>query len=330
MNPMTNLSKTQWVRVSRAEPCVVCGHTDWCGRSADGTVARCSRIESEKESRGKDGAVAWIHVLSEPLPSVEVKEKPAPVGKAEWNRRMRQMCEHPDGSRRREELSASLGVSVPSLEALGVGVGYDHTGEMFFSFPERDERWQVTGIKRRYANGSQKHMVGAKPGLSMAREWMLAPGPVFLPEGGSDVAALLTLGLCAVGRPSNTGGVEVLIRLLRDLRHKPIVVLGENDRKPDRIGKELVETKDIDGLRLCPRNCEGCQWCWPGRYGAQVTAQRLTNAFGRRVYYRMIAEAKDAREWLQKYGAGGYQFVRSLKVPESWLSSVAIVLRRPK
>ena len=307
--------KATWVRVTKAAPCPVCGRPDWCGRSADGVVVRCTRIESPKASTGRDGSSAWIHRLTEPLPPITPTKKPAKVSRIEWARRAAEMFKHPQAEKRREELSALLGVSVQSLVDLEVGVGFDYDGNWFWAFPERDVRWCPVGIKRRYPDGAQKHMPGATPGLYMVRDWWLNPGPVFLPEGGSDTAALLTMGLCAVGRSSNTGSIERLIGLLMDCTHKPVVVLGENDRKPERVGTSAQ----------CPKRCKGCSWCWPGRYGAMMTADRLTQSLGRTCYHRMVADAKDTREWVGKFGAEPVAFVTSLGVPKSWLKSIDVL-----
>lgn len=264
-------------------------------------------------------------MLSEPLPKVVRKKEPVKVTRAEWAERAERMFNASDAKDKREELAGVLGVAEFALEELQVGVGHDWNGQWFWSFPERDVLWRPVGIKRRYPGGAQKHMPGAAPGLYMAREWWIAPGPVFLPEGGSDVAALLTMGLCAVGRSSNTGSVERLIGLLSDCKHKPIVVIGENDRKPDRVGDAREAGKTDSGQRLCSRSCTGCAWCWPGRYGAVETAERLTAALRRRVYFRMVNGAKDTRAWLNCYGRSASMFVESLKVPAKWLASVEVI-----
>lgn len=313
-----NGKKSNWVRVTRAEPCPICGKPNYCGRSSNGAVARCTRIESTKESNGRDGSIAWIHRLVDPLPNIATKEKPPKPTKAEWAQRAEHMFNAREATKGREELAGLLGVSVESLELLGVGVGHDFDGKRFWSFPERDLQWRQTGIKRRYADGSQKHMPGATPGLYAAREWWTYPGPILLPEGGSDVAALLTMGLCAVGRSSNTGSVSQLIGLLRG-QERPVIVLGENDRKPERVGTAKESSKTAEGERLCARDCEGCSWCWPGKFGSIVTAERLTAALRRPIYSRMVNGAKDTRAWLKENGPDGAMFLESLKLPRKWL-----------
>ena len=61
---------------------------------------------------------------------------------------------------------------------------------------------RIIGINRRFRDGSKKHLKGTKRGLTYAEDWATTDGPILLPEGGSDTAALLTMGLAAIGRPS--------------------------------------------------------------------------------------------------------------------------------
>ncbi|MCH7872730.1 MAG: ATP-binding protein [Planctomycetes bacterium] len=78
------------------------------------------------------------------------------------------------------------------------------------------------------------------------------------------------MGYAAVGRPSNCQGAELLAELLRD---RDILVVGENDTKPD--GK------------------------WPGRDGAERTARRIATEWGEPVEWTLPPEpAKDIRSWL--------------------------------
>lgn len=96
-------------------------------------------------------------------------------------------------------------------------------------------------------------------------------------EGASDVAALTTHGFAAMGRPSNIGGVKIIASYLdRRARDRNVLVVGENDRKPGR----------------CPKNCEGCSNCWPGRYGAERVATELG------VPWACVPKPfKDVRQW---------------------------------
>ena len=52
---------SDWTKVNRQCPCLICRKPDWCGYIGpcdDPTVARCMRIESDRPSKG-----GWIHRL---------------------------------------------------------------------------------------------------------------------------------------------------------------------------------------------------------------------------------------------------------------------------
>ena len=267
---------SKWIRVGRKEPCPICGRMTWCTRSADGVVAHCMRIASHKELR----VGGWIHRLSEPLPPaqperVRVLADVTPIA--------RRLFSNPGAEEKRMSLSKELGVSTDALERMRVGVGWDHHGEEFSSWPSRGPDGNVIGITRRYCDGSKKSWAGTSNGVFAPIRWWGLTGPLAIVEGGSDVAALASLGYAAIGRPSNLGGASIVRSILR--RH-PVahVVIGENDRKLHRIG----------ATSQCPLDCTGCSWCWPGLFGAK----RVAKALGCRILMPPHW-FKDIREWIR-------------------------------
>jgi len=292
-------AKTKWVRVSRANVCPVCQHSDYCTLSEDGAVVKCMRIESPKPV-AKGG---WIHEMTNPIPVQRKAELPAePIPLREWSLRAKESYERESAAGARVELAGKLGVSVESLEMLGVGVGYDDYQRRYWSMPERDSLRRVRAIQMRYPDGKKFYVKGSKPGLYLVEDWRKPKGPILVVEGASDTAACLTMGLCVIGRPSNTGGVNLLIPLVRD-SNRPVIVIGEMDEKPSRRGT----------VKQCPLDCKGCSFCWPGMYGASMTADALKRATKRRISWRMCPDgAKDSREWLNKFGADGGRFLSRL------------------
>jgi hypothetical protein len=194
------------------------------------------------------------------------------VKKIQWNK-MQKRFRAELTVQRLKELVAKLGVSTKSLEQLGIGWSVQDDA---WTFPERDHERHIIGILRRYDSGDKMVISGSQRGLYLPKGWEDIPGPVFVPEGASDVAALLSRGLCTVGRPSATGGVEELAQLFRKSgTEKRIVILGENDRKPDG--------------------------SWPGRDGAQAVAGKLAGLLDREVHWTMPPEGtKDVREMIHK------------------------------
>ncbi len=121
-----------------------------------------------------------------------------------------------------------------------------------WTFPEYNAAGVCLGLAERYYKTDKKSfMKGGNRALSIPTGWRERPGAVYVPEGPSDTLALTAAGLAAVGRPSNTGGTDHLIELFRDVpAARQIVILGENDRKPDG--------------------------SWPGRDGADRLRRRST------------------------------------------------------
>ena len=59
-------------KVSRSEPCPVCGKPDWCVVSNDGGTAICMSVESDRpHDRG-----GWVHVLKSISPVRRVYAPP--------------------------------------------------------------------------------------------------------------------------------------------------------------------------------------------------------------------------------------------------------------
>jgi len=256
--------KTQWCRRPKGTPCPICGRDSWCTISEDKMVARCVRARSDRPAPSKDGDLAWIHELSGSVISVEL----LPTNKTEYKdtrevRAMVMACYHKrEASIARYQLSNMLGVSVKALESMKVGFGVDGNGREYTSWPSKNEKGEFVGITRRYFDNEKKTIFGTRAGLFYPESTgFLLRQPTLIVEGGSDVAAAFTIGLYAIGRPSNTGGAE----MLKAMQLGDVVVLGEDDEQPSKRGQ----------YSWCPANCAGCSHCFPGLFGARVTAKQL-------------------------------------------------------
>jgi hypothetical protein len=180
---------------------------------------------------------------------------------------------------RRAALANMLGIPEATIMALPM-VGYSPRGfhqERFespcYTFSEVDGVGDIVGIVCRYADGAKPSLPVSHRGLHVPLGWRDRDGPVFLVEGPSDTLAMTAMGLSAIGRASNTGGVDPLAQLLPDVpisRH--IVVVGEYD--PNDKGR------------------------WPGREGAEATAAGLQDKLGRPVQWVLPPRGfKDVRAW---------------------------------
>jgi hypothetical protein len=172
-------------------------------------------------------------------------------------------------------LAGMLGVHPDALRRLDLGYVPESESEPeHWLFPERDGNATVMGLLRRYANKKKKRMTGSQCGLLFDPTEAITD-VLLIVEGPSDVAAAMTMGICAVGRPNNMGGAELLATFNRRgvADDVFVVVLGENDRKPT-------------GL-------------WPGREGALHVAGHMARLLGKRMAWAMPPEGvKDLREWM--------------------------------
>jgi phage/plasmid primase-like uncharacterized protein len=151
----------------------------------------------------------------------------------------------------RANLASALGLdhatAVPALIDLAA---FRVQRRRLWCFPMRDATGKVVGLRTRTDTGEKRATRGSREGLFFAPSRLrTGRGPVFIPEGPTSTLALLTLGHSVVGRPSAWMGRSASGYACELLRDRDVVVLGENDAKPDR--------------------------SWPGRDGAAHAARAL-------------------------------------------------------
>jgi hypothetical protein len=284
---MAQAAKTKLKEVSRAYPCEVCGGDHKCSRGEDGLML-CGRRSGPQPGFVYLGQSAadpqWgmyrrdddPHLSNgQPPPSDNGHEYKAPP---DWDAKAKTYAKALTPARRRE-LAEDLGlpeVVFEMLPALGYMPKGPHAepGGPCWTFPEHDAAYQVVGVNCRYINGQKKAMSGGGRGLTIPAGWKPREGAIYLPEGASCTLALTVMGLPAVGRPSNRGGVDHLVGLLKAVpAERQIIVLGEYDA-----------------------NDNGD---WPGRDGAEETAAKLAEKLNRPVEWALPPDkAKDVRAWV--------------------------------
>ncbi|MCB9609453.1 MAG: toprim domain-containing protein [Polyangiaceae bacterium] len=136
-----------------------------------------------------------------------------------------------------EELSRDTGPSVGSYERLQTGylVGELaeraglNDGSIAYSFPMRLPHGPVCGVRVRSRSGRKWAVQGSRNGLFIPEGVDLQHDRLVLCEGPTDTAALLDLGVPAVGRPDAQGRLELCAELARQNRAGQIVVVADND-----------------------------------------------------------------------------------------------------
>jgi hypothetical protein len=284
--------KTKLSAVCPSQPCPVCNGDHKCSTGADGLIM-CGRKKGSV-----DGFVCLGPAKNDPefslyrskgdescngdQPASDEDKGPA----IDWGQRAESYQHQATESDEYFERLLTLLEFPPGLfrsaffePLVLLGVGWDHRSNCW-TLPEKDARGEVIGINRRYRGGKKKAYARGKRGLyytglhdlSLSKDHSQATEPILIPEGFSDALVLEALGIASIGRPSNAGGVELLLEILAPLpTDRPIIVVAENDQKANG--------------------------SWPGRDGAVGTATKLVQGLGRPVPYAFPPGAKDIRAW---------------------------------
>lgn len=255
---------SKWRPVHRSHPCPICSKPDWCQVSTDGKAAICRRVVSDKPLP-KGG---WLHRLDGKHPPLIPPSTPQPEAPRVDLMLMARGFATAVNPSRLARLADELGLSVESLKDLGVGwageqwCGKCHRRLGAWSFPMMDvaqagspQHNNVLGFRLRFVPCGHKSAIrGGKEGLFISkRAGMDAGSKLFVCEGPTDTAALLDLGLAAIGRPSCTGGLFLIRDLLRS-RHRAgfgitqLVIVADGDVPGQNGAKTLASVARL----ICP------------------------------------------------------------------------------
>lgn len=273
-----------WVRVGKSRPCPVCGHSDWCGVSADGAVCHCMRTESAKPCLSG----GWIHFLSDRHGSAVAVARPVRPVRPRMFDAARTMAgfraefEKPGGGGDLFDsllrIADDLKMVAADIDRLEVGMSRFHGA---WAFPMLDGEGRCVGIRLRQFGSSRKWSVaGSRDGLfydpalepAEVAEHGVMGRELVVVEGATDCIAGYALGLPCVGRSSCGTGAEALRTLCGRLKVGRVTIVSDNDAYKGRP--------------------DGSAWR-PGADGAR----RLADALGRT--YRIVTPPKkDLRDWL--------------------------------
>jgi len=217
-------------RVTRDKPCPVCGKPDWCLAAPDGSAAICARVK--EGAFKKCGDAGYLHILTDRhnghnrhrcgakwrhtlTVAHEQSGRTPDLGQLSARYQSQLMSE------RLHALACSLGVSVKSLQRLGVG--WDGSG---YTFPMSDASGKVIGIRRRFPNGGKASVKGSRTGLFVPLD-LAGSGPLLLCEGPTDTTAALDLAFDAIGRPNCNSVIKMTVEAAKD--RTEIVIVSDND-----------------------------------------------------------------------------------------------------
>jgi 5S rRNA maturation endonuclease (ribonuclease M5) len=226
---------SDWIRVTPANPCPICGKKSWCEVSRDGEVALCMKQASDRPKTFKNGEVGYIHRLIDGPKLIKKwnpkPEPPAPTINAEAT--MKWWSEQTSG-KQIARLADELGVRASSLMELRVAWAAEHRA---FAFPMRNGYGAVVGIRLRNREGKKWAVRGSRSGIFLP--YCVPQDAAFICEGPTDTAAALSIGLYAIGRPSCSGGMPDIIIALRRLGIRRVIIIADND-DPGLTGADML------------------------------------------------------------------------------------------
>lgn len=138
-------------------------------------------------------------------------------------------------------LARSLGVSEESLHGIYCGWSKAHHA---FAFPMRDEYGNIIGIRLRNEAGKKWAVRGSRSGLFYPMEWGNSSTAIIV-EGPTDVAAALTIGLFAIGRPACLGCEDILARLLKRIGIRQAIIVSDSDSPGLRGANKLDQILNV-------------------------------------------------------------------------------------
>jgi hypothetical protein len=275
------------VRVSRCSPCRVCGKPDWCRVSADGGLAFCNRVPSDRPARGKGGG--HLHRLVAAGTPAAATCRPPSLDRPKLSppelELIGRRCRAALTAERLNRFAAGLGVSAASLLSLGVGW---EAGRRAYTFPMLDDAGRVVGYRTRHDGGGKRCVPGGRLGLFVPAGVLAMlnaadpPDVLLVCEGESDAAAAADLGAFAIARPGCDACEELVSAFVRRLRPARVVLAADNDG--------------------------------PGRRGADKLARRLAAA-GLAARMLVLGGAKDLRAWKALPGNDGHALAALVDKP---------------
>ena len=139
------MSNSDWIRVSRQNPCPICGKPDWCLVATDGSVAICPRTPSDRMA-GSAGYIHDINPLITPNPLPLTVPEPEPCIDIDWQTGVDQAISRMENFMY-EELTKQTGLSRQELQSMRVGwsIKSVHVSD---ARPRRQDDWDVLRTRR--------------------------------------------------------------------------------------------------------------------------------------------------------------------------------------
>jgi hypothetical protein len=234
----------KWIRVTKKDRCKICEKPDYCTYAPEAGLALCMRVESDRPSNNSMGG--WLHKTGDGYTPRYI----APIRKAiedpplDAERIWRRWFDKTNDAQRDVE-GVALGVDTDALTAIGMAWANKEWqldlekrphATPAWTFPMRSAEGQVVGIRCR-GGGAKWAVKGSRQGLFLPDPYLFDfEGTLWIVEGPTDLAAALSLGLYAIGRPSCQGQEDLVLKIVRRLKARRVVIVTDNDA-PDIHGR---------------------------------------------------------------------------------------------
>lgn len=213
-----------YVRVQPGLPCPTCGKESWCLIHRSGKFGLCQR-DRTGHPYGPHGRAGHRFDFATTVDvTTFARREPGPPPEEVILAHLAAV--RVVRSAHLIRLAWKLGVSVMSLERLTVG--WEPTLGVY-TFPMRSEQGHVVGLQYRAWSGDKWSLKGSHLGLFLPDDWRTFTKVLFVVEGASDTAALLTAGFPAIGRPSCYTGVGEVLEIVKQLDPALVCLIGDSD-----------------------------------------------------------------------------------------------------
>ncbi|QDV44982.1 Zinc-binding domain of primase-helicase [Stieleria neptunia] len=157
-------------------------------------------------------------------------------------------CHHAMRSTWWTRLANHLALPATELKRLHVGWSWQYNAT---TWPMRDHDDDVVGVRLRCMNTGRKWSVsGGKAGLFVPSQLPVDIERLFITEGPTDCAAILSIGFDCVGRPSCNGAVAFTTKLIKRLHPSECVIVADDDT--NKAGKRGAESLAASLVTVCP------------------------------------------------------------------------------
>jgi hypothetical protein len=225
-----------WQRIeSLGTLCGLCHKPDWCLQSGGAIICArtqrcnldtCRFCRSGRSRRAGEGG--WLHLTARPSRQQRSRSKRHRVVDQNFFEQLHRIFLSDIQAGQYDWWAQQLGVTAYALRRLEMG--WSNCPPVGVTFPLRSPTGNICGISVRSIDGSKRCIPGSALGSGLfVPEGLNAQRVLFLPEGASDTAALISVGLQAAGRPSTSTRPELVRRFVMRHGFRRVVVVADRD-----------------------------------------------------------------------------------------------------